>query len=376
MAAYLDYNASAPVRKAAVEAMIPHLRQQHGNPSSAHSFGRRATEAISLARQQVADLINARAEEIAFVSGGTEANVMVLSDVLQKRPGALVIAEFEHPSIYNSAARLEKEGIKVIRLPILPSGVVDVSYLAKTIAAKEISLVSVMAANNETGVLQPVAEIANICRDSKIPFHTDAAQAVGKSPFNVAEINPDFATIAAHKMGGPIGIGALYIKSGYQMGPIFEGGDQENGLRPGTEFVPAIVGFGAACEIAAKQMPAELKSISALRNTLEENLLKAIPGSAINGGQEERLSNTCNIALPGCLANSLVAKLDQAGFAVSSGSACHSGAPMPSRTLAAMGLTDLATSSLRISLGAETISKELDAFVEALSQIVAEERSI
>lgn len=376
MPTYLDYNASMPTKREVIEKMLPHFREQHGNPSSTHYFGQRAKAAVEEARAHVASLIGADPAEIVFVSGGTEADNMAIMGTLAERPGALAISAIEHPAVFNLANKLEKNGRKVIRLGVDSNGVVNLAELESVLSQRQTALVSVMTANNETGVIQPVERIGTLCRQAEVLFHTDAAQATGKIQFRVDQQDIDLATLAAHKMGGPIGIGALFIRSGISLERLLEGGSQEINRRPGTESVPLIVGFGEACRLAAKSLDIETERLSAMREKMENAIRNQIPDITINGADVKRLPNTSNIAIAGISAETLVIRLDLEGFAVSAGSACHSGRTQTSRTLSAMGLSDeQALSSIRISLGPDTKESEILAFVDTLVKVVAEIRS-
>lgn len=377
MPIYLDYNASTPTKREVIEKMLPHFREQHGNPSSTHFFGQRARAAVEEARTQIASLIGADPAEIIFLSGGTEGNNMAILGTLAELPGALAISAIEHPAVFNLANKLENSGREVIRLGVDFNGIVDTVELESLLSSHQLALVSVMTANNETGVIQPVAEIGALCHKADVRFHTDAAQATGKIRFRVDECEIDLATLAAHKMGGPIGIGALYIRSGISLARLLEGGSQEINRRPGTESVPLIAGFGEACRLAAESLDAEIERLSAMRDKMEKAIGNQISNVAINGGDVERLPNTSNISIAGIRAEMLVIRLDLEGFAVSAGSACHSGRTESSRTLSAMGLSEeQALNSIRISLGPDTKESEISAFVDTLANVVTEIRSM
>ena len=367
---YLDYNASTPVRENVLEKMIPYFRELHGNPSSAHYHGKIAAKAVEEARGHVADLIGASPEEILFVSGGTEANNMVLASAANLPQGSILISDIEHPAVFNMAADLARAGREVLTVGVDDYGLISFKQLKHLFATGPVALVSIMAANNETGVLQPIKMISRLCEKYGALFHTDAAQAVGKTSFDVNIGKIDYATIAAHKLGGPQGIGALYVRKGSPVNRYFAGGGQEKGLRPGTEFVPQIVGFGEACRYLKDNIQSELNSALALKTMMEKKIESEIPGTTVNGSLSPRLANTSNIAFHGMNAAEMVLKLDTMGFAVSSGSACHSGEVMVSRTLAAMGIEDnVALSSLRISLGPDNTEADISKFVEALKEL-------
>lgn len=367
---YLDYNASTPVREIVLNKMIPYFREHHGNPSSIHHHGRIAAKAIEEARGHVAELIGASPEEILFVSGGTEANNMVLASVANLPGGSILISDTEHPAVFNMAADLARAGKEVLTVGVDDCGLISFKQLRHLFETGPVALVSVMAANNETGVLQPVKMIARLCEKYGTLFHTDAAQAIGKTTFDVNVGKIDYVTIAAHKLGGPLGIGALYARKGSPLSRYFSGGGQEKGLRPGTEFVPQIVGFGEACRYLAENVQKELKSTLLLKTMMEKMIQEEIPGITINGVLSPRLANTSNIAFHGMNAVEMVLELDKRGFAVSSGAACHSGEVQVSRTLAAMGVEEqVALSSIRISLGPDNSEEDITKFVAALKEI-------
>lgn len=373
MSAYFDYNASAPVRPAALAAMIPHFRELHGNPSSVHAFGQRARAAVENARIEVAALIGATPAEVIFCSGGTEANNMVLHGVAAERSGAIIVSAVEHAAIYNTALKMRAAGRKVHICPVDDRGVVNLVELEKLLDAESVALVSIMTANNETGVLQPVGEAAALCRSRGILFHSDAAQAVGKVPVSVDGLGVDYFTVAAHKLGGPVGIGALFVRAGAPMERLMEGASHELNRRPGTPSSALAAGFGAACGVVRHILAEEMDRIGALRNRLETAILAGVPGAAVNGAGADRLPNTSNISFAGVRSDLMVMRLDLEGFAVSSGSACHSGRTEPSRVIAAMGLgEERATTSIRISLGPDTTAEEVDALAGTIIRIVPE----
>lgn len=372
MPTYFDYNASAPVRPAALAAMLPHFRELHGNPSSIHAFGQRARAALEAARAEVAALIGADAEEVMFCSGGTEANNMVLHGVAGERPGAVIVTAVEHAAVFNTAQKMTADRpVRVI--PVDGRGVARLEYLEKWLDEGAVALVSIMTANNETGVLQPVREAAELCRTRGVPLHSDAAQAVGKIPVNFGDLGVDYLTVAAHKLGGPVGIGALVIRSGAAMARLMEGAGHERNRRPGTPSSALAAGFGAACAEVRRTLADEIRVIGALRDRFEAAVTNSLPGVAVNGAGAERLPNTSNISFPGVRSDLLVMRLDLEGFAVSSGSACHSGKTEPSRVIAALGFGDeRATTSIRFSLGPETMAAEVDALAVTLARVVPE----
>ncbi len=358
---YLDNNSTTPCDPAVVKAMLPYFGEEFGNPGSPHVLGRRAANAVERAREQVASLVGCDSSEIIFTSGATESsNLAILGIFAAARNGeGIVCSTVEHKAVLEPCAYLAGRGVPVTRVPVTPAGVVDVAAFRRTVETS-VALVSVQAANNEVGALQPVKELAKIAAARGVRFHCDAAQALGKVPFNVAAVGVDFASFSAHKVYGPKGVGALYVRaeSRHALGGVLFGGGQEGGLRPGTPSVPAIVGFGAACDVAAKAFGEESVRLGALRDHLERELLDHIPGSFVNGSEAERLPGTCSITIPKVPADLMIANLS--GVCVSNGSACTSGALAPSHVLLAMGLSrENADSTLRISLGRQNEAYEI-----------------
>lgn len=403
---YLDHNATTPLLPEVADAMRACADRAMGNPSSQHAFGRRARQALEDAREGIARLVGADLDhtppdQIIFTSGGTEANNLVMfgltggsarkkgsgalagsspqeiSTVESSRPlfpnsdgepGHLLISPIEHPSITASAERLAERGWQVERLPLLASGVVDVEPLASMLR-RETRLVSVMLANNETGALQPVEEIARICQRSGVLVHTDAVQVPGKLPVDFRRLGVSAMTIAAHKFHGPIGIGALVLRAGLRPEPQLCGGHQQGGLRPGTEPVVLAVGLHAALTAWQREHEARRQRLETLRDQLEQTLLSACPNLKVNGAAAPRLPHTSNLSFPGVDGQALLMALDLAGIACSTGSACASGASEGSPTLLAMGVEkSLARGALRFSLGATTTAAEVS---DAARRIVA-----
>jgi cysteine desulfurase len=376
---YLDHNATTPLDPRVRAAMLPWLGERWGNPSSAHRFGQAARNAVEEARERVAALLGARPPEIVFTASGTEANNAVLFSAfagIAGRGGHLVVSALEHPSIREGAARLEKNGVAVSRIPPGPDGVVPAAAIAAALC-DDTRLVCLMLANNELGTLQPVAEVARACRERGIAVLTDAVQAVGKIPVDVADLAVDFLTLGAHKFGGPLGAAALWVRKGVQLAGYLVGGSQERHRRASTENVPAIVGLGEAAALARTELPARGARLAALRDRFEAGIanragragLSGMAGSAaIHCAAAPRLPNTSNFALPGIDAQTLLIRLDLAGYAVSTGSACASGTVEPSRTLLALGLSPAeALSSLRVSFGMGNTEEEVDGFLAALA---------
>ncbi|MBI5664613.1 MAG: cysteine desulfurase [Nitrospirae bacterium] len=363
---YLDNNASTPLAPKVAGVMLACLKSNFGNPSSAHSYGKDSREAVEHARKQVAGLINARPEEIIFTSGGTEANnLAILGTALRSGPGHIISSCIEHPSVTNPLKYLEETGYKVTFLPVDKYGIVGPDILKKHIRRDTI-LITIMHSNNETGSIQPIAEIGDIARSKGIVFHCDAAQSAGKVPVNVTKLNVDLLTIVSHKFYGPKGVGALYMKRGVELKPILYGASHEKGLRPGTENVCSIAGLGKAAELAKKQMRTRVSGMRDLSHIFHDELLKEIPGIKLNGHPAKRLPNTLNLSFPDIQGHVLLEKLKHE-IAASTGSACHEGKHKPSSVLKAMGLTDKeALSAVRLSLGINNTEAQIRRAVKAI----------
>jgi cysteine desulfurase len=368
---YLDHNATTPPAAAALAEAVACQTEAFGNPSSLHWAGQEARLRLDRARQQVAALLGARPEEILFTSGATEADNLVLQGLAAGHPGGhIVTTAIEHPGVLAPCRQLEARGFRVTRVLPGADGVVAPAAVAAALAA-DTFLVSVMLANNDTGVLQPVREIAALARARGIAFHSDATQAVGKLPVDVRELGADYLTLSAHKLRGPKGVGALFCRDGQAPAAQILGGGQESGHRAGTENLPAIAGFGRACVLARESLVAEGLRLGALRHRLETGLRTRFPGVRLNGHPEQRLPNTLNVGFPGVSALPLVLNLDLLGIAISAGSACSSGSAEPSHVLLAMGQSpEEARGGVRFSLGAETTAAEIDATLAALTQIL------
>jgi cysteine desulfurase len=366
---YLDYNATSPLRDEVRAAVIDALSLT-GNPSSVHEEGRYARAAIESARAKVAKLAGARAEDVIFTSGGTEANALALSPQRGEAWHCYVSA-VEHPSVL-AGGRFHPETLTLI--PVTPDGVIDLEILASELAKHHLGgwrpLVSLMAANNETGAIQPVAEAAKIVKDTGGLFHTDAVQGAGRMRLDLAALGADMVSLSAHKIGGPKGVGALVVREGVSVEPLLKGGGQERRRRAGTENVPGIVGFGVAAELASADLSG-VDGIEALRDELEAKVLSLAPDAVVLSAGAKRLPNTSCIAVPGAKAETLVIGLDLAGVAVSSGSACSSGKVEASHVLAAMGVApELAQGAIRISLGFATRRDDIENFLEAFGQLI------
>ncbi len=372
---YLDHNATTPLDPRVREVMLPWLGETFGNPSSAHAFGQAAREAIERARASVAELLGARPAEVVFTGSGTEANNAVLFDTARRAEyrGHLVISALEHPSIREVATRLESMGMSVTRVGPDPSGVVTAGAVAAALRP-DTRIVALMLANNELGTLQPVAEVAALCRARGIPVLCDAVQAVGKIPVNVDALGVDYLTLGGHKFYGPLGAAALWIRPGSELEGLLVGGPQERRRRASTENVPAIVGLGRAAELSVAELPQRMAFLNGLRERFEAGL-RRIPDAVVHCADAVRLPHTTNLALLGAAGDSLLIRLDLRGFAVSTGSACSSGAVEPSKTLLALGLSEAeARSSIRVSFGISNSEEEVDRFLEALAEEAAELR--
>lgn len=382
MRAYFDHNATTPVDAAVLAAMLPYLSCEFGNAGSIHGEGQRARTAIEYARETVAALIGAQPSEIAFASGGTEADNLAIFGVIAAACRAenaaphVITSSIEHPAVLQSCEELQRRGVEVTFLRVSRDGVVDPDDVRRAIRPPT-ALVSVMHANNEIGTIQPIAEIARIAAEAEIYFHTDAVQSAGKLRINVDELEVDLLSLSAHKIYGPKGVGVLYVRTGTQLEHIQFGGHQERDRRPGTENVPGIVGFGKAGELAAQRQPRDAARIRALRDRFEEEILGRVPYSRVNGLRDGRVPNTSNMVFPYAEGESLCIALDLAGIACSTGSACSSGAVEPSHVLMAMGLTAAeARSSLRFSFGRGTTDAEIDFALEVIPATVERLREL
>ena len=374
---YFDNNATTRVAPEVVDAMIPFLREYWGNPSSTYVFGRQVGEQLDRARGQVAGLINAEPREIIFTSCGTESNNSAIHSALVSQPTKrhVLTTAVEHSANTKFCDLLQKQGYTVTFLPVAPDGGLDLELLEKSIRP-DTAIVSVMWANNETGVLFPVRDVAAICRRKGTPFHTDAVQTPGKLRIDVRELDVDFLSLSAHKLHAPKGIGLLYVKRRVKYQPYIVGGGQERGRRGGTENVANIVAFGRAAELATASLGDENTRVRALRDKLEDRILAGIPGTSRNGAKEPRLPNTSNLAFEGVEAEGILMLLDQAGICASSGSACTTGSLDPSHVLTAMGCSVArARSSIRFSLGIYNTEAEVDYVLQHLPGIIARLRA-
>jgi cysteine desulfurase len=375
---YFDHNATTPVAPEVLEAMTACLGQVYGNASSIHHFGQAAKERMEAARRQLAALMGCQPADIVFTSGGTEADNMAVLGVVRARAGArhVVTSAIEHPAVLSPCQQLEREGAQVTRLRVGPDGAVDPADVRRALRP-DTALVSIMHANNELGTVQPIAEIAAIARAAGVPLHVDGVQALGKIPVNVTALGVDLYSVSGHKLYAPKGVGALYVRKGTTLAPIAFGGHHERDRRPGTENVPGIAAFGVAAELAGRTLAAESARLGALRDRLEEAILRRIAGATVNGSRCNRTPNTSNVCFDAIDGEALVIALDLRGFAVSTGAACSSGALAPSHVLTAIGLSpDRARASMRFSLGRGTTAEQVDGLVDALEGAVGHLRRI
>ena len=371
---YLDYAATTPMDPRVAEAMLPYMTVCYGNPSSLHGFGQRARSAVARARAQVAELLGAQPAEIFFTSGGSESDNWALRGLAQANCGKgnhIITSQIEHHAVLHTMASLEKSGFHVTYLPVDSQGRVSVQKLEQAINDETI-LISIMAANNEVGTLEPLAEIGALAKRYGICFHTDAVQAAGHMPLDVRQLAVQAMSVSAHKFYGPKGMGALYLRQGSSIVPYLLGGAQERGMRAGTENVPGIVGMGKAAEIAVQTMQEENYHLCRLRDFLLCEL-QHIPEAWVNGSLEYRLSGNVNFGVRNISNDVLLLRLDLAGFAVSGGSACSAGAIEPSHVLLAMGQTEgEANAAIRVTIGRHTTREQLESFLFSLKNIIAD----
>jgi cysteine desulfurase len=376
---YLDNNATTKVAPEVVDAMLPYLSEYYGNPSSMHSFGGDVAENIKEARENVASLIGATADEIVFTSCGTESDGTAIRAAIESYPDRkhIVTSRVEHPAIKNLYETLSKKGYRVTFVPVDNQGNLDLDYLYQNLN-NDTAVVSLMWANNETGVIFPIEEISQEIKDRGIVFHTDAVQAVGKFPIDINETGVDLLSLSGHKLHAPKGIGVLYIRKGTKFSPFMIGGHQEKGRRGGTENVASIVALGKAAELAKKHLEADgYEHIGRLRDKLETSLLTGISHSMVNGDREHRLLNTTSIAFEYVEGESILLMMNEHGICASSGSACTSGSLEPSHVLRAMGVPFTAAhGSIRYSLSRYTIEEEIDAVIEKTPPIINRLRSM
>jgi len=369
---YLDNNSTTRVADEAIAAMQPFWKEQYGNPSSLHLLGQSARHAVEIAREEVAALVGARPREVIFTSGGTEANNLAILGMLATRPTKrhLVTSAVEHVSVHSLAQRLAGQGYRVTFLQVDSKGSLDVDALQRSLDG-ETALLSVMHANNETGVIFPIREIADIAVSCGVPLHVDAVQTAGKMQVDMQSLGASLLSISSHKMHGPNGAGALVVGPGMRLRSQTIGGHQERGLRPGTENVPAIVGFGTAARVAANRFEADSIRLATLRDRLERGLLKSINFATVIGNSDARICNTTNVAFEALEAEAILIGLSEHGLCASSGAACSSGSLEPSHVLQAMGVPDrIAHGGIRFSLSRDTTESEIDRALEIIPQVV------
>lgn len=376
---YLDHAATTAVHPKVLESMLPYLQDKLGNPSSIYSSGREAKAAVETARAQVAALINAQPDEIIFTSGGTEADNLALTGVataLSQQGRHIITSRIEHHAVLHTAEELERKGFQVTYLPVDPDGLINPDLLEQALTPETI-MVSIIFANNEIGTIEPIDRLAKIAKKHGVIFHTDAVQAVGNIPIDVEELNIDLLSLSGHKIYGPKGIGALYVRRGMNIKPLMQGGSQERKLRPGTENVPGIVGLGKAAELARIELPARSAHLTELRDYLIDGILSSIAHVRLNGHRTLRLPGNANFSFEFIEGESLLLSLDMAGIAASSGSACTSGSLDPSHVLMAIGLShEVAHGSLRLTLGRENNKEDVDYVLSVLPDIVGRLRAM
>jgi len=369
---YLDNNATTKIAPEVFDEMKPYLTDYYGNPSSMHTFGGKLYSKIEESRARVAGLIGADPEEIIFMSCGTESDNTALMSAAESHPQKrhIITSRVEHPAVFNFVKHLARKGYRVTFIPVDNAGILDIDSFSKALDDDTV-VVSIMYANNETGVIFPIQEIGEILRERKIPFHTDAVQAVGKLTIDVTKLPVDMLSLSGHKLHAPKGIGALYVRKGTRFYPYIIGGHQENGRRAGTENVASIIGLGKACELAAENLAHEIPYLSRLRDKLERNLLKCCPDVRINGNTEYRLPNTTNISFEYVEGEAILLRLNEYGICASSGSACTSGSLEPSRVLRAMGTPFTAIhGSIRFSLSRYNTEDEIDKVLDIVPKII------
>ncbi len=378
---YLDHAATTSVDPRVLEAMLPYFTERFGNPSSIYAAGREARAALDQARARIARLLNCQAREIVFTSGGTESDNLAIKGVafwhlLNGRGRHIVTTAFEHHAVLHSAEYLERFGFEVTYVRPDPDGLIDPAAIAAALRPDTV-LVSVMYANNEIGTIQPIAQIARICRERGITVHTDAVQAAGTLPLDVEELGVDLLSVSAHKFYGPKGVGFLYVRSGTPIVWQQHGGAQESNRRAGTENVPGIVGMARALELAYEELEERNAHLQRLRDRLIDEILRRIPGSRLNGHRTQRLPNNVNVTFEGVEGETLLLNLDLHGIAASSGSACTTGSTEPSHVLLAIGLTpEQARSSIRLTLGKDNTEQEIERTLDVLEETVARLRKL
>lgn len=374
---YLDNNATTPIAAEVFEEMLPYLRDLYGNPSSVYTFGGQLQRKIENAREKVAALIGAEPEEIIFTSCGTESNNTALMSAIEshQQKRHIITTAVEHPSVLNFAKHLTRKGYRITLLPVDNLGRLDIEAFMKSLD-EDTAVVSIMYANNETGVIFPLQEIGEILRERKILFHTDAVQAVGKIPIDVKRLSVDMLSISGHKLHAPKGIGALYIRKGTKFYPYIIGGHQERQRRAGTENVASIIGFGKACELVGKNLHEEMHRLSKLRDKLEKSLLEVCPDARVNGDIKHRLPNTTNISFGYVKAEAILLRLNEYGICASAGSACTLGLPEPSHVLKAMNVPlAYIYGSVRFSLSRYNVESDIDKVIQIMPSIIKDLRT-
>ena len=373
---YLDNAASTAVHNDVVEEMIPYFATNFGNPSSIHKLGRKANKAIQKARKQVAELINAEPNEIFFTSGGTESNNTALNGFpITKEKNHIITSMIEHDAILEPCKKLKQDGFFITYLPVDEYGQIDVGLLKNSITEKTI-LVSIMFANNEVGTIQKIQEISDICKTNHVLFHTDAVQAIGKFPIDVKKFGIDLLSISSHKINGPKGVGALFVRNGLKLNSLIYGGGQENGLRSGTENVASIVGFGKACEIAKNSLLSNMQHFYTLHKLLVDKITSEIPYVTLNGHSTQRIFNNVHLTFLGINGEDLIIKLDENGIEASTGSACSVHAQKASHVLQAMGFShEQISGSLRLTFGYNNTFDEVNEIVAVVKKVVTELRN-
>ena len=370
---YMDNSATSPVKEEVFNAMIPYLKEEFGNPSTFYSLGRSAKKAVETAREHVAQLINADTKEITFTSGGTESDNMAIKGIaykLEDKGKHIITTEIEHPAVLRTCEYLESKGFEVTYLPVQENGIIDVNDLKEAIREDTI-LISVMHANNEIGTIQPIEEVGAIAKENGITFHVDAVQSVGKIPVDVKKANIDLLSISSHKIYGPKGVGAIFIRKGVRLETLIHGGGQENNLRSGTENVPGIVGFGKAAELAYQNLDENIEYLKEIRDSLIEQVLEKVPEAYLNGDRDQRLPNNASFRFAAIEGEGLILRLDAKGINGATGSACSSKNLKASYVLSALGLEDAEIhGSLRLSLGTENTLEDVDVVSDAIAEVV------
>ncbi|WP_066970352.1 cysteine desulfurase NifS [Methanobrevibacter filiformis] len=376
---YMDHAATSPVRKEVVEAIEPYFTEFYGNPSTIYKVGREAKKGLENARENVAKLIGAKADEIIFTSGGTESDNIAIKGIALKnkdKGNHIITSSIEHPAVLETCRYLEKNGFEVTYLPVYQEGIVRIDDLKEAITDKTI-LITVMHVNSEIGTIQPIAEIGKIAKEKNIKFHTDAVQSIGKIPVNVDKLNVDLLSISAHKIYGPKGVGALFVRKGTRLETVLHGGGQEKNLSSGTENVPGAVGLGKACELAGKELEKNMKYLAKLRDRLVEGITTNVDEAYVNGDTDKKVPGTTNLHFVGIEGEGLVLLLDGKNIAAATGSACSSKKLEASYVLKALGLDDVhCHGSLRLTLGSENTEEEVEYVIESIKEAVARLRSM